>query len=215
VEGAELSPDAPVTLEWDNGEGLIFRRRISLDENYMFTVGQSVENIGDATVSLAPYGYVARRGQPDTVGFYILHEGAIGKFDGVLEELDYGDLEDLDGVGGPGERQQLVPWPTPAGSASPTSTGWPRWPRSRAALRRRLQIRADRRAAGIPDRDAPAAVTVAPGETAELHPPVRRRQGLRHHQAYEDERGIAGFEDSIDWGWFFFLTKPIFQLLMF
>ncbi len=141
--GGELTPDSPVVLRWDNGEGLIFRRTIALDDDYMFTVRQSVENATGAPVSLAPYGYVARRGQPETVNFYILHEGAIGKFDGVLEELDYKDMRELEGAGGAGERQQVV---------SVTDAGWLGLhrqvldghpdPRARAVLRRGVQVRA-------------------------------------------------------------------------
>lgn len=64
AEGEILSPDSPITLTWDNGAGLIFTRKISVDHNYMFTVEQSVENATDQPVTLAPYGYVARRGEP-------------------------------------------------------------------------------------------------------------------------------------------------------
>ncbi len=63
-EGDTLTPDTPVTLGWDNGTGLIFRRTIAVDDNYMFTVTQSVENTGAAPASLAPYGIIARRGEP-------------------------------------------------------------------------------------------------------------------------------------------------------
>ncbi|MEM6441289.1 MAG: membrane protein insertase YidC, partial [Pseudomonadota bacterium] len=217
VEGAALTPGAPIALQWDNGEGLIFRRRISLDEDYMFTVVQSVRNAGPAAVSLAPYGYVARRGEPDTVGFYILHEGAIGKFDGVLEELDYGDLEDLDGAGGPGERQQLVPV-SDAGWLGFTDKYWmatliPDTGQAFDAVFKYVALQ------GAPEFRTEMRLpltTVAPGETAEIS--TRLFAGAKEYDtiaAYEEADGIPRFIDSIDWGWFFFLTKPFLRMLLF
>ncbi|HVL19732.1 MAG TPA: membrane protein insertase YidC, partial [Amaricoccus sp.] len=77
--GDKLTPATPVTLRWDNGAGVVFRQTLAVDENYMFTVTQSVENATGAEVSVAPYGIVARHGQPAGVkGFWILHEGAVG-----------------------------------------------------------------------------------------------------------------------------------------
>ncbi|MEM1314275.1 MAG: membrane protein insertase YidC, partial [Pseudomonadota bacterium] len=217
VAGAALSPGAPVLLEWDNGAGLIFRREISLDENYMFGVRQSVENTGSEPVSLAPYGYVARRGEPETVGFYILHEGAIGKFDGVLEELDYDDLADLDGAGGPGERQQLVPV-ADAGWLGFTDKYWmatliPDPGQAFDAVFKYVQLQ------GAPEFRTEMRLplmTVAPGATAEAS--TRLFAGAKEYDtiaAYEEAEGIPRFVDSIDWGWFFFLTKPFLRLLLF
>jgi YidC/Oxa1 family membrane protein insertase len=93
--GDRLTIATPVVLRWDNGQGLIFRRKFEIDDRYMFTVTQSVENTTGDTVALAPYGAIARRGEPaDAVGFYILHEGAVGVFDGELVERDYDDIRD-------------------------------------------------------------------------------------------------------------------------
>ncbi|MEO1687649.1 MAG: membrane protein insertase YidC, partial [Pseudomonadota bacterium] len=202
--GGDLSPGAPVTLIWDNGAGLVFRRTISLDDDYMFTVEQSVENRTGAEVSLAPYGYVARRGEPDTVGFYILHEGAIGKFDGVLEELDYGDMEDLDAPGGPGERQQLV-GVSEAGWLGFTDRYWMATlvPAAGAfdAVFKYAQLQSGpefRTEMRLP------LMTVAPGSSASAE--TRLFAGAKEYHtiaAYEAE-GIPRFVDSIDWGWFFF-----------
>jgi YidC/Oxa1 family membrane protein insertase len=94
--GSKLTPGNPVTLKWDNGEGLIFRRNISVDENYMFTVRQEVENKTSSAVTLFPYALLSRHGRPDVQSFYILHEGLVGILgeDG-LQEIDYEDaIED-------------------------------------------------------------------------------------------------------------------------
>ncbi|HAR52060.1 MAG TPA: membrane protein insertase YidC, partial [Roseovarius nubinhibens] len=92
--GETLTPDSPVTLLWENGQGLTFRREISVDAKYMFTIRQTVENTGDAAPVLAPYGIIARHGEPaDLKNFFILHEGAVQMADGELNEIDYDDFE--------------------------------------------------------------------------------------------------------------------------
>lgn len=92
--GRRLGPGAPLRLTWDNGQGLRFTRTIAVDENYMFTITQRVDNRGAKAVTLTPYGLINRTGTPKTTGFYILHEGPLGVFNEVLEELDYSDLVD-------------------------------------------------------------------------------------------------------------------------
>jgi YidC/Oxa1 family membrane protein insertase len=99
AEGGPLAPGKDVVLSWDNGAGLIFRRTYSVDNKYMFTVRQSVENRGGAPVSLFPYGLVTRTGLPQTSGYYILHEGLIGFFgDEGLQEINYDDLDDAPAI---------------------------------------------------------------------------------------------------------------------
>ena len=112
-----LTPGTPITLIWDNGAGLTFRREISVDDKFMFTVTQSVENTGNAESTLAPYGILARHGQPaDLKNFFILHEGGIRMVDGELTEIDYDDFD-------PPASHQPVAVAKPAGPALPTTTG--------------------------------------------------------------------------------------------
>ncbi|MBN9020851.1 MAG: membrane protein insertase YidC, partial [Rhizobiales bacterium] len=93
--GAELTVDKPVTLTYDNGQGLVFSRTIAIDQNFMFTVTDAVANSTAAPLAVTPYGRVTRLGEPENHGWFILHEGLIGVFgDQGLEEVDYGDLED-------------------------------------------------------------------------------------------------------------------------
>ena len=89
-----LVPGKPVTLSWDNGEGVRFLMKIEVDDQFMFTVHQSVVNATDGSLQIAPYGLISRRGEPKTAGLYILHEGPLGVFNGKLEEKKYKDLED-------------------------------------------------------------------------------------------------------------------------
>ncbi len=218
VGDAPLGVDRPLTLVWDNGEGIVFTRTVSVDDNYMFTVEQSVENRTGAPVSLAPYGYVARRGQPETVNFYILHEGGLGVFDGTLTELDYDDLESLEGNAGPGAVQRRIPV---------KENGWlgftdKYWMATLAPGHQQgfdASFRYRRGADGVAGQEYRAEmllppITVADGATASTS--TRLFAGAKEYEtvkAYEAQ-GVDRFTDAIDWGWFFFLTKPILQLLL-
>src|SRR6266481_5422 len=89
-----LGVGRPVTLVYDNGEGLLFRRTIAVDENYLFTLKDEVTNKGAAPVTLYPFGLISRHGTPQTLGYYILHEGLIGVFgDKGLQEETYANIE--------------------------------------------------------------------------------------------------------------------------
>ena len=125
-EGAgPLGVGRPVTLVWDNGEGLTFRRTIGVDDKYLFTLRDEVANAGPAPVTLYPYALISRHGTPPTLGYYILHEGLIGVLNDKLEELTYPDVEKR-------RRSPLIP--IMPGSALPTSIGPQRCCRSRPPI---------------------------------------------------------------------------------
>ncbi|MEL6747181.1 MAG: membrane protein insertase YidC, partial [Pseudomonadota bacterium] len=97
--GEKLTETSPVTLSWDNGSGLTFRKIISLDEHYMFTVRREIINAGSGSATLYPYGLISRHGTPRTEGIWVLHEGLIGVLgEEGLQEIDYSDLQ-----GGPAQ----------------------------------------------------------------------------------------------------------------
>ncbi len=205
--GGTLSTGSPVSLVWDNGAGLIFRRSISVDENYMFTINQSVENTSQTPVSVAAYGLVARHGEPDVEGFFISHEGLVRMVDGEREALTYDDMTEFDGG------QDAV---------NVTDRGWigfvDKYWMTTLIPEQGQAFRADARF--IPGNNIYQTgitfptVTVAPGAVAEansqLFAGAKEWEAIRN---YQNEDGIDRFLDSIDWGWFFFLTKPIFWLL--
>jgi len=90
-----LSEKSDVVLEWNNGKGLIFKKTIKLDKKYLFKIKQEVQNNTSSKINLYPYSQITRNKKPDDVmGFYILHEGFIGVFDGELKEDDYDDIKD-------------------------------------------------------------------------------------------------------------------------
>ena len=94
ADSTTLTPDKPVTLTWDNGAGLKFKRVIAVDDKYMFTVHDSVENDGAEPVSLRPYALILRRGKPDVAGYAVLHEGFVGVIgDGSVQEITYPNIE--------------------------------------------------------------------------------------------------------------------------
>ena len=92
VGNNKLSVGNPVTAEWNNKSGLTFRKRIELDEKFLFKVTQEVQNNSSKRVELYPYAQITRNQDPDVVDFYILHEGLIGVFDEDLQEEGYDDV---------------------------------------------------------------------------------------------------------------------------
>ncbi|MGB3406974.1 MAG: membrane protein insertase YidC, partial [Jannaschia sp.] len=212
-EGVELTPQTPLVLTWDNGAGLVFTKTISVDEDFMFTVAQSVENTTGAAVRLAPYGLIAREGEPDTINFFILHEGVVARSDGELQEIDYDAMVDLETVAAEGGRVQIT---------EASEDGWigftdKYWmasliPSTGEPFSEVVKYvdRADRYQVEtrLPYR------TVEAGEThvseSRLFAGAKEWETIRR---YQNEEGVAGFVDSIDWGWFYFLTKPIFAAL--
>ncbi|MGI1663985.1 membrane protein insertase YidC [Palleronia sp. KMU-117] len=212
--GDSLAPGRDVTLVWDNGAGLVFRRTISLDDDYMFTITQSVTNTGDSAARVAPYGLIARHGEPaDLKGFFILHEGVIRQTGERLDEIKYSDVRDLDPDPRWGPAAEVIDisgngwigftdhyWMTtliPDGDQSFTS-----------AVQYDPERDVFRTTALLP------TMEVAPGATAEVT--QRLFAGAKEWETirtYEREQAIYRFIDSIDWGWFYFLTKPIFWLL--
>ncbi len=217
--GDTLTETNPVTLAWDNGAGLTFRREMSIDENYMFSVKQSVENTGAGSVSLAPYGILARHGEPaDLKNFFILHEGAIRQRDDERDFFDYGDIQDFEGdnawSGGS----------TVADVSSVSDGGWlgftdHYWmtmliPAEGAANDSVLQYNSATDTYRATIRLETQQVSDGETKSAEsrLFAGAKEWETIRN---YQNKGGVANFLDSIDWGWFFFLTKPIFALLHF
>ncbi|TCM79666.1 membrane protein insertase YidC [Rhodovulum steppense] len=211
--GETLGVDRPVTLVWDNGTGLTFRRTISLDEDYLFTITQSVANSTAETVRLAPYGIVARHGRPDTIGFFILHEGVVRQTDNELSELKYKKLVDLSFMDREAARAEIVPVEQ-NGWIGFTDKYWMTTLIPQPGQPFNSVVKYVDGADIYQVETRMPLVTLAPGESATsesmLFAGAKEWETIRR---YERELGIYRFIDSIDWGWFFFFTKPIFWLL--
>ncbi len=212
-KGTALGLGDAIVLRWANSKGVAFRRTISVDKDYMFTVTQTVENTSDAPLRMAPYGIVARHGEPEVVGFFILHEGVVRQSDQELQEIDYSDMPDMEFVEREGARADVV---------NVTENGWigftdKYWmttliPAPGSAFSSVAKYVSSADIYQVEARHP--TMTVEPGATASntsrLFAGAKEWDAIR---AYQNEGGIYRFVDSIDWGWFFFLTKPIFAVL--
>ncbi len=207
ASSATLKTGKPVTLRWDNGEGLKFERTIAIDENYMFTVTQRVINSTKAAVTLHPYGLISRHDTPDVTNFYILHEGLLGVFSETLQEVDYDDLLE----------KNVIKNTTTGGWLGITDKYWlvALVPDQKAPVDTRFMYRNDNGQDKYQADYLGGAVAIAPGTsgTTVSHLFTGAKE-VKKLDAYEAALGVARFDLAIDFGWFYFLTKPIFYTLI-
>jgi len=210
--GSKVTPTTPVTIKWDNGAGLIFHRTIAVDDDYMFTMTQSVENHSTAPVKLTPYGLVLRQGSPASRATYLSHEGVVRMADGKLLEVTYKKVPSLDAdpAEGPSELLDVAK----GGWVGFADKYWMAVliPTPGQPYRSVVKYLADRdifeTSVRLPETE------VAPGATSTVS--TMLFAGAKEWEAirgYQQKLGVARFEDSIDWGWYFFLTKPMFRVL--
>ncbi|MBL6932327.1 MAG: membrane protein insertase YidC [Rhodospirillales bacterium] len=203
-----LSPDQPVTLSWDNGQGLTFKRTYAIDENYMFSVTQGVVNKSERSVTLHPYGLMSRHGRPEVTGFYILHEGMLGVFDETLKEVDYDEMQET----------HSVQTATTGGWLGITDKYWlvALVPDQKIPVTTRFTYRND---SGLEKFQADfmgQPLTVQAGTSGEVTSHLfTGAKEVKVLDAYEENLGIARFDLAIDFGWFYFLTKPIFYTMIY
>ncbi|UJW84759.1 membrane protein insertase YidC [Devosia sp. SL43] len=212
VEGgnAALTATTPVTLVWDNGAGLTFRRTISVDEHYLFTIKQTIENQTGGDVALYPYARVIRYNTPHVANFFIQHEGPHGVLgSNNLVSKKYADLqkegqatyENTSGWLGFSDKYWATAVMPPAGTALNARFSWAN-------------------TAGYDDYQTSyvetAPLVVAAGATAEresyLFAGAKEEAVIT---AYQNQYGFDRIELLIDWGWLSFITKPMYYLLTF
>ena len=197
-----LSEGKTIFLEWNNQEGLVFRKKIQLDDKFLFNISQEVENNSSKAVELFPYAQITRNKKPDDIqGFFILHEGFIGVFDSELKENDYDDIED---------KKQIFE----------ADSGW----------------------LGITDKYWMTALVPPKNENFKstfiyknsfkanyiLNNPIKINKGNKQQSDvqlfvsakevetidnYAENKKIEKFDLIIDWGWFYFFTKPLFFVI--
>ena len=211
ADDERLAPGRPLTLTWDNGQGLVFRRSVEIDDGYMFTVTQTVANNSGRAVTLFPYGLVNRHGTPPTLGFYILHEGLIGVFDETLEEIDYDDLSDPDDP-------SQIGYESSGGWLGITDKYWlaALIPDQGAAFKGRFLYHLRNGTTDTYQADyLGPAVALGAGETVEAKNRLfAGAKVVTRLDAYAEAFSIPLFDRSVDFGWFYFLTKPIFFVLL-
>jgi YidC/Oxa1 family membrane protein insertase len=215
-QDATLTPETPLVLTYDTGDGVVFTRTISVDQDYLFTVADKIENKSDTPRSLRAYGAVRRHGLPDDlVNYMTLHEGFTGVLGGRLKELDYKPAERGRGQDADKLRDGLV---SDGGWMGITDKYW------LAALivgpNEPITGRMRALAKGADDRIIyEASFTGEPVELAangvieathHMFAGAKRNEVL---QRYQKDLGATDFDKAIDWGIFYFLTRPFFWLL--
>ena len=208
VEGNQtLTPSTPVTLSFTNDKGLTFKRTIAVDDNYMFTVSDTVTNSGTAPATLSNYGRVTRFDKPDHASIYVLHEGLIGVTgEEGLEEISYSTIE---------EDKQIKPGKSKDGWLGITDKYWAvaLVPSTQREFQPTYSYLSDQRARYQSD-FLSDPIAIAPGQSQTIETQVfAGAKEVAKIQAYETDRNIRQFDLLIDWGWFYFITKPMFWLI--
>jgi YidC/Oxa1 family membrane protein insertase len=204
-----LTPSSPATLVWDNGEGLIFKRTISVDDHYMISVTEEVENKSAKTIALRPFALIYRQGTPKTTGG-VLHEGLIGVLgDEGLEEITYSDALDdgpsvFNGMKGGWLGISDLYWastliPDQAVEFDATFQG------KKNAVKGKEFFTVDYTL-------APAQIAAGQTYTTKSNLYAGAKQ-VNLIEGYERSRDIKLFNKLIDWGWFHFFTRPLNYLL--
>ena len=205
-----LTPATPVELTWDNGQGFVFKRTISIDDHYMFAIKESVENKSAQPATVLPYALVTRYGKPKTDGYAVLHEGLLGIVgDSRIIELTYEGLEK--------ETKSTKTVEGASGWLGFTDKYW-----ATAIVPAQTEPFKGRFSANGPQSNRiyqadllEEAHTIAPGASTDVTT-TRFFAGAKEIQVidgYQTQLGIKNFDLMIDWGWFYFITKPLFKLI--
>ncbi|HKB96598.1 MAG TPA: membrane protein insertase YidC [Rhizomicrobium sp.] len=209
TNGGTLSPGHPVTLSWDNGHGLVFTRVIAIDDKYMFTITDGVANKADAPVNLFPYGTVERQSIPKTVTSWILHEGFVGVANGSEVDAKYDDFKEpgtppktfasAGGWVGITDKYWMAAIVPPQGESFNGAYLGAKTPAGADAYQANYRLEARK---------------IAPGGTASAsHRLFAGAKVVDILRGYQDSQNIPHFDLAVDWGWFWFLTRPFFWLL--
>ena len=199
IEGNnKLTPNSPVRLSWTNDNNIKFEKEISIDNKYLFTVNQSITNNSEKTYNFYPYGQIIRNQAPEVTNFYILHEGLLGVFDDELVEEDYDDIK---------EKKYSVN----------AKTGWlgitdKYWitsliPETNKQFRTDFDYKNKFRANFIETN----ATEIGANETkSNKITIIIAAKEVNVIDGYAESENISKFDLAIDWGWFYFIVKPLF-----
>ena len=205
--GQILTQYDSVTLVWDNGMGLIFRQIISLDENYLFSINQEITNNSVSSITLFPYQQLSRKNIPQGQTLGLLHEGPTGWFDDKLEEVDYDDIEDEV------YRKEFV-----SGWLGIRDKYWASALSSNDTDRKQANFKVSK--SGDDDYYRVGftgdAITTSPGGKLVSNGMVFiGAKEVNIIEKYAEDKILPRLDLIIDWGWFYFLAKPLFYVLDF
>ena len=195
---SNLAPNNPVTIEWVNKQNITFKKKFSIDNRYLFTIDQSVKNNSENSYSLYPYGQVVRNKSPETQNFFILHEGLVGVFDDQLIEKDYDDIED--------KKYSIT---SKRGWLGITDKYWITTliPSKNQDFRADFEYKNKFKANYI----ATTPLDLTPqSEKSSSTKLIIAAKEVNIIDGYSESLEIDKFDLVIDWGWFYFLVKPLF-----
>ena len=197
-----LTPNNPVTIEWDNGDGLIFAKKIDLDDKFLFKITQSIKNNSNKSFQFYPYGQITRGGKPEGAQIYILHEGFLGVFGDELVEEDYDDIE-----------KKKFTINASKGWLGITDKYWLTAivPEKGKEFKAEFVAKKEKYRANYIIKEAEI---LNPGAsiTNEINVFVAAKE-VTVIDGYAEQLGIEKFDLAIDWGWFYFFTKPLFFII--
>ena len=197
-----LTPNNPVTIEWDNGDGLIFTKKIDLDDKFLFKITQSIKNNSNKSFQFYPYAQITRGGKPEGMQIYILHEGFLGVFGDELIEKDYDDIE-----------KEKFTINNSKGWLGITDKYWLTAivPEKGKEFKAEFVAKKEKYRANYIIKEAKI---LNPGNsiTNEINTFVAAKE-VAVIDSYAEQLSIEKFDLAIDWGWFYFFTKPLFFII--
>ena len=203
VEGNKVLTDrSPIILKWNNNEGVIFKKKIELDEKYLFKISQEIQNNSSQSVELYPYAQITRNKVPDDIqNFYISHEGFIGVFDDELKEDDYDDIED-----------NKIVRETNEGWLGITDKYWMTVlvPEAGKNFKSTYQYNDSFKANYIINEPVKINANSSGVNSLRLFVAAKEVETI---DAYAENQNIKKLDLVIDWGWFYFFTKPLFFVI--
>jgi len=197
-----LTPSTPITLEWDNQEGLIFTKKIELDEKFLFKVNQSIKNNSNKSFQFYPYAQITKRGKPEGRQIYILHEGFIGIFGEELKEKDYSDID-----------KENFKIESKKGWLGITDKYWLTAivPEKGKEFKAEFLSKNNKYKANYIIKEV-SILNPSSSITSEIKTFVAAKE-VAVIDGYAEKLGIEKFDLAIDWGWFYFFTKPLFFII--
>ena len=199
IEGNnKLTPNSPVKLSWTNNQNIKFVKEISLDKKYLFNINQTIINNSDKTYNFYPYGQIIRNVAPDVTNFYILHEGLIGVFDDQLVEEDYDDIE-----------EKKYSKNAKSGWLGITDKYWltSLIPEKDKSFRSDFDYKNKFRANFIETNATEVGANETKSNSIRL---IIAAKEVNVIDGYAESENINKFDLAIDWGWFYFIVKPLF-----
>ena len=200
-EGKKLTPTSPVTLEWNNREGVVFSKKIEVDDKYLFKITETIRNEKSKTIELFHYSQITKNTKPNTENFYILHEGLIGVVDKNLKEETYSTIE-----------KEKKTYTGKSGWFGITDKYWMSAiiPESGKSFKGEYSFANSYKANFIISEPTIANPQKSTSNTLKIFIGAKEVYPIDN---YTDKEKIDRFDLSIDWGWFYFITKPLFFVI--